>query len=141
MRTAAGSWWTRTTSGSSASPPGAHRTTGTRIWKGELPQLVHKSRELTSAGIRTAAYSLCDLNGHVNNASYLDIACDALPLEVLRTGPLKFVSIKYHREIPLGAQAEVFYAPSADGWYVAGRREEHLAFECYLEFASGTPEE
>lgn len=108
--------------------------------EGELPQLVHKSRELTSAGIRTAAYSLCDLNGHVNNASYLDIACDALPLEVLRTGPLKFVSIKYHREIPLGAQVEVFYAPSADGWYVAGRREEHLAFECYLEFASGTPE-
>ena len=77
---------------------------------------------------------MCDLNGHVNNACYLDIACDALPLEVVKGGPLKFVSVKYHREIPLGSQVEVFYAPSADGWYVVGRREEHAAFECYLEF-------
>ena len=101
---------------------------------GELPQLVHKAKELTCAGSRTASYSLCDLNGHVNNACYLDIACDALPLEVVKAGPLKFASIKYHREIPLGSQVEVFYAPSADGWYVVGRREEHAAFECYLEF-------
>ncbi len=101
---------------------------------GELPQLVHKAKELTCAGSRTASYSLCDLNGHVNNACYLDIACDALPLEVVKGGPLKFVSVKYHREIPLGSQVEVFYAPSTDGWYVVGRREEHAAFECYLEF-------
>ena len=52
----------------------------------------------------------------------------------IKGGPLKFVSVKYHREIPLGSQVEVFYAPSADGWYVVGRREEHAAFECYLEF-------
>lgn len=89
--------------------------------EGELPQLVHKAKELTCAGSRTASYSLCDLNGHVNNACYLDIACDALPLEVVKGGPLKFASVKYHREIPLGSQVEVFYAPSADGWYVAGR--------------------
>ena len=42
--------------------------------EGELPQLVHKAKELTCAGSRTASYSLCDLNGHVNNACYLDIA-------------------------------------------------------------------
>ena len=44
---------------------------------GELPQLVHKAKELTCAGSRTASYSLCDLNGHVNNSFYLDIACPA----------------------------------------------------------------
>lgn len=103
--------------------------------EGELPQLVHKSKDLIPAGSWTASYSMCDLNAHVNNASYLDIACDALPLEVLKSGPLKFASVKYHREIPMGSQVEVAYAPSADGWYVVGRREEHMAFECYLEFA------
>ena len=102
--------------------------------EGELPQLVHKTKELTRAGSWTASYSLCDLNGHVNNSCYLDIACDALPLEVVKAGSLKFASIKYHREVPLGSQMEVFYAPSAEGWYVVGRREEHAAFECYLEF-------
>ena len=35
----------------------------------------------------------------------------------------------------MGAEVAVSYAPSADGWYVVGRREEHMAFECYLEFA------
>ena len=90
--------------------------------------------DLELAGRRKLRYSDTDLNGHVNNACYLDIACDALPLEVVKGGPLKFVSVKYHREIPLGSQVEVFYAPSADGWYVVGRREEHAAFECYLEF-------
>lgn len=104
--------------------------------EGELPQLVHKSKDLTFAGNWKASYSLCDLNGHVNNAYYLDIACDALPLEVLEQGTLRFLSIKYHREIPMGAEVAVFYAPSADGWYVVGRREEHMAFECYLEFTA-----
>ncbi len=101
----------------------------------ELPQLVHKTKDLTFAGNWTAHYSLCDLNGHVNNSCYLDIVCDALPLEVLRKGPLRLASIKYHREIPMGAEVAVSYAPSADGWYVVGHREEHMAFECYLEFA------
>lgn len=110
-----------------------HYENDTLEW--ELPQLVHKAKDLTFAGNWTARYSLCDLNGHVNNSCYLDIACDALPLEVLRKGPLHFASIKYHREIPMGAEVAVSYAPSADGWYVVGRREEHMAFECYLEFA------
>ena len=102
----------------------------------ELPLQLHKCKDgLTSAGEWTAHYSQCDLNGHLNNAFYLDLVCDALPLEVMRKGPVTFASINYHREIPMGETAEVFYAPSADGWYVGGRREEHMAFECYLEFA------
>ena len=100
----------------------------------ELPQLVHKSKDLQPAGERVARYSLCDLNGHINNAAYLDIACDAIPLEVWRTRELKFFSIKYHREVPMGEKMAVFYAPVEQGWYVVGRREEHAAFECYLEF-------
>ena len=108
--------------------------------EGELSLHTHRCKELTSAGECRASYSLCDLNGHVNNACYLDIACDALPLEVVKAGPLKFVSVKYHREIPLCSQVEVFYAPSADGWYVVGRRDEHIAFECYLEFSSEAAE-
>lgn len=103
----------------------------------ELPQLVHKTRELTAAGQRRADYSMCDSNGHINNAAYLDIACNALPLEVIKAAPLSFSCVKYHREIPLGQSVELFYAPSEQGWYVLGRREGHAAFECYLEFGSG----
>ena len=104
-----------------------------------LPQLVHKSKELIPAGEWEASYSRCDLNGHINNSVYLDIACDAVPLEELRTKALRFFSIKYHREVPIGEKMSVYYAPAEQGWYVVGRRAEHAAFECYLEF--GAPEE
>ena len=107
----------------------------------ELPQLVHKSKDLLSAGTHLASYSLCDQNRHVNNALYLDIACDVLPPEAFEAGPLRFASVKYHREIPMGSAFEVQYAPSNGGWYVVGRRGEHMAFECYLEFGEAEPVE
>ena len=44
---------------------------------------MHKSKDLQPAGEWVAHYALCDLNGHINNAYYLDLACDALPPEVL----------------------------------------------------------
>ena len=100
----------------------------------ELPLLLHKCKDgLISAGEWTAHYSQCDLNGHLNNAFYLDLVCDALPLEIVRKAPVTFASINYHREIPMGETAEVFYAPSADGWYVIGKHNGQTSFECYLE--------
>jgi len=105
--------------------------------EGELPLHLHKTKELTSAGEWTARYSQCDLNGHINNAFYLDVACDALPLDVVRKAPVTFASINYHREVPMGTSMELFYAPSADGWYVIGKREGQTSFECYLEFGDG----
>ena len=102
--------------------------------EGELPLQLHKCREgLTSAGEWTARYSQCDLNGHLNNAFYLDLVCDALPLEVVRKGPVTFVSINYHREVPMGETVEVFYAPSAEGWYIIGKHNGQTSFECYVE--------
>ena len=101
---------------------------------GELPLQLHKCRDgLIRAGEWTAHYSQCDLNGHINNALYLDIACDALPLDVLKQGPVKFASVNYHREVPLGGKLEVLYAPSAEGWYLIGRHDGQTSFECYLE--------
>lgn len=107
------------------------------VVEGELPQQVHRCTSLTSAGIWKARYSLCDLNGHINNSCYLDIACDALPPQVLQQGPVTFAAIKYNREVPMGESMEVFYGPSENGWYVTGQRDGRHAFECYLEI---TPE-
>ena len=106
--------------------------------EGELPLLLHKCKEVTPAGEWTARYSQCDLNGHINNACYLDIACDALPLEIVRQGPVTFASISYHREVPLGQTMQLGYAPSADGWFIIGRHNGQTAFECYLEFGGKT---
>ena len=102
--------------------------------EGELPLQLHKCREgLASAGEWTVHYSQCDLNGHLNNAFYLDLVCDALPLDVVRKGPVTFASINYHREVPMGETVEVFYAPSAEGWYIIGKHNGQTSFESYLE--------
>ena len=85
---------------------------------------------------RWASYSLCDLNGHINNAYYLDLACDALPPEVLQAGPVTFAAVNYHREIPMGDTVELLYAPSEEGWYVQGRHDGRTSFECYLKIGS-----
>ena len=102
--------------------------------EGELPLSLHKRRDsLTSAGLVTARYSQCDLHYHINNAFYLDIVCDALPLEIMRNNVVKFASINYHREVRMGQQVEVFYTPSDDGWYFIAKHEDKTAFECYLD--------
>ena len=80
---------------------------------------------------------LVDLTGgHINNAYYLDLACDALPPEVLQAGPVTFAAVNYHREIPMGDTVELLYAPSEEGWYVQGRHDGRTSFECYLKIRS-----
>ncbi len=104
----------------------------------ELPQLVHKPAQLAPAGTARAAYSLCDVNRHINNAAYLDIACDALPLEVMEQGPVVYAAVKYHRQVLLGQQMELCCGQTADeagpGWYIAGRREGRTSFELFFRW-------
>ncbi len=54
-------------------------------------------------------------------------------LKIMRDHVVKFASINYHREVPMGQQVEVFYTPSDDGWYFIAKHADKTAFECYLE--------
>ena len=104
----------------------------------ELSLQVPKAAQLTSAGVRQAAYSLCDTNRHINNAAYLDVVCDALPADVMAQGSMQYAVIKYHRQVPMGEEMELFYGPAESeagpGWYVTGRREDKAAFELFCRF-------
>ena len=51
----------------------------------------------------------------------------------MRDHVVKFASINYHREVPMGQQVEVFYTPSDGGWYFIAKHADKTAFECYLE--------
>ncbi len=48
---------------------------------------------------RTARYSDVDVNGHVNNARYLDWFCDCFPMEWHRERRLTDVLVHYDREV------------------------------------------
>ncbi len=56
-----------------------------------------------------ATYSRCDLNGHMNNTSYLDIAEDLIPLSFLQNRKLVGIDIEYLHEIKLGEKISASY--------------------------------
>jgi acyl-ACP thioesterase len=100
----------------------------------ELPQLMPRAAQLADGGRCSARYSLCDKNGHINNACYLDIACDLVPVEELRQRPIRRAALRYHREMPLGSEMQLRYGRTEQGWYVRGEREGHAAFEAFCGF-------
>lgn len=86
-----------------------------------------------TVGERTATYSQCDMNGHMNNARYVDAVCDALPPEVLDRCFVRELVIYYHKEVPRGGQYTLLRAnPGGNYWYFAGLQEGKCCFETGL---------
>ena len=66
-----------------------------------------------------ATYSLCDLNGHLNNTSYLDIAEDLIPVSFLQEHELKMIDIEYIHEIKLGEKSHIQFGFKDNSYYFA----------------------
>ena len=75
--------------------------------------------ELQPAGSRTVRYSDLDGNGHVNNAVYADIACDALPIGLFDRGIAEF-SVNFIREAKYGDRIELSVGKRDGAYCVAG---------------------
>ncbi len=75
--------------------------------------------ELKEKAEINATYSLCDLNGHLNNTSYLDIAEDLIPVSFLQEHELKMIDIKYIHEIKLGEKSIIQYGFDNNTYYFA----------------------
>ncbi len=86
-------------------------------------------------GEQRALYSLCDQNGHINNTRYIDLACDALPLEELTRAPVAYLCANYHSEIPAGQAFAAERARLENGWYFACSQPQKRCFEAFLTFA------
>ena len=98
----------------------------------QLDMTIERPQEVEQVGQAAAYYTFCDINGHLNNTRYADIACDALPLEQLRQNPVRRISISYHNEVPAGEHFQVQRGSTQSGWYVSGTREGKCCFEAEL---------
>ena len=99
----------------------------------ELSMRMPRTKETEAAGVAMAGYSRCDINGHLNNTRYVDIACDALPFEELMHSPVRSLCINHHNELPLGRECRLERAQLEPGvWYVSGRSAEKQCFETVL---------
>jgi len=76
--------------------------------------------ELSQTMTRPVYYSDVDINGHMNNTKYADIACDAVHYERFRDVFLSEVQINYLQESFPEDEILVFCAEAADAYYVRG---------------------
>ncbi|MDD4850946.1 MAG: thioesterase [Gemmiger sp.] len=99
----------------------------------ELPMRMEKAAETESLGNFRAAYSRCDVNGHLNNTRYVDILMDALPLAALQNATVENLLVFYHKEVPLGEEFELRRASLGENrWYFCGQREGKCCFEAEI---------
>lgn len=91
-----------------------------------LPKAVHlpshDSGDVIFSGSReiTAGWSLSDMNGHLNNSRYFDIADDLIPLDEIETLSPKGFQADYVNEILPGDRLFVEYQKTAEAWYFRG---------------------
>lgn len=81
-------------------------------------------------------YSGLDNNGHLNNARYVDICCDALTLGEWTELKLTGLQITYAQEAKYGEEFSVHRSSLRDDRiYVRGQGEDKIFFEACLKFA------
>jgi medium-chain acyl-[acyl-carrier-protein] hydrolase len=97
-----------------------------------LPGRLRKEETAVSHSF-TVPYSYVDLNGHMNNARYYDLAQDIMP-EDTRSRELKALTSEYIGEARLGNTLSAGYALSENACYVCGSTEKPL-FRMKFEFA------
>ncbi|MBR6119259.1 MAG: hypothetical protein IKQ04_02940 [Oscillospiraceae bacterium] len=83
----------------------------------------------------TVPYSVTDLNGHMNNARYLDLAVDAMPPR-LRELPLRGLQAEYAAELRLGDRMELRAQEQEKGFLFSGFTDKRI-FRLGFEFAPG----
>ena len=87
-----------------------------------------RSREMT------VTYSMTDLNGHLNNTRYFDLAEDLIYEEV-KGMTLKSLTSEFSREIRLGASFTISTGREKDRFFVSGSGENETFFRMSLEYA------
>lgn len=98
--------------------------------EGDLPfPMMPKAPELDHVVDLEAKWSLCDLNGHINNVRYVDFCMDLIPLDFLKKKPVKELWIDYKKEIKLGESVQLHYGYVDEAyWFLCEQFELVLCF-------------
>lgn len=89
--------------------------------KTTAPGKVKLPEEMKTVFHRPVFYSDTDINGHMNNVRYVDIACDALAFEQRGEQYVSELLINYQKECFPGDQLEILTHAQGDEHFVTGR--------------------
>lgn len=81
----------------------------------------------------TVPYSYVDLNGHMNNTRYFDLAEDTIPAAA-QGRRLKSLAVEYSSEVRLGDTLRLDWGRDGESYYLAGQTEKpcfRMRFEYY----------
>ena len=98
----------------------------------ELPKLV-RTEECEKTDSLTVPFSLCDLNGHMNNTRYLDVVEDRLA-GAAEGWEVSGLSIEYASELRFGDELSVRWRENARNAYVEGMRGQERCFRVRVEY-------
>lgn len=104
-------------------------TSGGELCKGKTLQKLRLPPDLPLAEVRRLHYSDTDINGHVNNSRYADLACDALdPAQIGKRSFVSSLQLGYLGECRAGEVLHIHAGPDEDGlWYIHGLDENGTA--------------
>ena len=94
----------------------------------ELPSPPRKA-EGGESGVFTVPFSYLDLNGHMNNTRYFDLAEDRIPAAA-EGRPLREIQVEYSSEALLGDTLFVTVERDGDRCYVSGETEKKIFRMC-----------
>ena len=100
-------------------------------WETPLPKPA-RALPLTGEARFTVPYSYIDLNGHMNNVRYFDLAEDVLPPE-LHEQRLRALLVDYSSEARLGETLTLRWGSEGGVWYLVGEAGKRV-FRMRLEY-------
>ena len=94
------------------------------------PKAMRLPPEMENRTVRRVGYRECDLNGHMNNACYLDWICDLPPLEFHKSHEMKKLLIDYRTESVPEEDVALDWTLTDDALLVRGEGK----FLCRMDF-------
>ena len=106
--------------------------------KALVPEKIKAPQEMALEMMRPVYYSDADINGHMNNTKYADIACDAIRYDLRKGQFLSEVKINYLQECFPGEDILVQMGEAEGAHYVRGADAEGRArFEVRMRLEAG----
>lgn len=100
----------------------------------ETPKTIKEDIEMELVSQRKVMYSDLDVNQHMNNARYLEWACDLVDLDFYKTKYIKELSINYRKEIKPASLVDLYVGKNADKYIIKGVVENEMAFIAEMLF-------
>ncbi len=99
------------------------------------PEKLHSPETAIEVERRKVTYSMCDLNGHLNNTRYLELIVDAKDRKFYENNTLSTIVLNFEKEIQEGEEVSLCLSSREDNpFMVTGKVNEEERFLARLEF-------